>query len=99
VRGGKLNVPHTLDIAYVFDNIAARSSMTGEGPDKQALADKMSGAWTNFARTGSPNGAGLPDWPAYNGQTREVMVLNDQSRIVSDPRREERLAIAGLRSA
>ena len=98
VRDGKLNVPHTLDIPYVFDNIALSTGMSGDGPDKYALADKMSHAWTNFARTGSPDGAGLPAWPAYNPQTRPVMVLNDTSQVMNDPRRDERLAIAALQT-
>ncbi len=96
VRDGKLNVPHTLDIAYVFDNINISEAMTGQGPDKHALADTMSHAWTNFARTGNPNAEGLPSWPAYDAARRSVMVFNDRSQILNDPRREERLAIAAL---
>ena len=41
------------------------------------LADKISSYWVNFARTGNPNGAGLPDWLAYNKQTGDIMQFNN----------------------
>jgi para-nitrobenzyl esterase len=34
--------------------------------DRQ-LAARMSNYWTNFAKYGDPNGAGLPLWPTFNG--------------------------------
>jgi para-nitrobenzyl esterase len=33
--------------------------------------------WTNFAKTGDPNGAGLPKWPAYNPDDDNVLDLGD----------------------
>ena len=58
-REGALNVPHTSEIAYAFDNLELSKTLVGE-PDAedQALADVMSTAWTNFAKTGNPNGEG-----------------------------------------
>ncbi len=60
------------------------------------MADKMSRAWVNFARTGNPNVSGLPQWRPYSVADRAVMVFNDQCRLVVDPRAEARIAIAGL---
>lgn len=96
VRDGKLNVPHTLDIPYVFDNIALSTAITGDGPDKYALAEQLSSAWTNFAKTGTPTAEGWPAWPSYTPDRRQVLVINDRSEVISDPRRAERLAIAAL---
>jgi para-nitrobenzyl esterase len=98
VRGGKLKVPHTLEIAYAFDNIDVSTAVTGAGADKQALADTMSAMWTAFARTGNPSIAGLK-WEPYLADHRAVMVLDDKPRLVLDPYREERLAIAAVKAA
>ena len=98
VRDGKLKVPHTLEIAYAFDNIDLSAAVTGAGADKQALADKMSGMWTAFARTGDPSIAGLK-WEPYSAERRAVMILDDDPRLELDPYREERLAISAVKSA
>jgi para-nitrobenzyl esterase len=98
VRDGKLKVPHTLEIAYAFDNIDLSTAVTGTGADKQDLADKMSAMWTAFARTGNPSIAGLK-WEPYSAERRAVMVLDDNPRLELDPYREERLAISAAKSA
>jgi para-nitrobenzyl esterase len=98
VRDGKLKVPHTLEIAYAFDNIELSTAVTGTGADKQDLADKMSAMWTAFARTGNPSIAGLT-WEPYSAERRAVMVLDDNPRLELDPYREERLAISDAKSA
>jgi para-nitrobenzyl esterase len=98
VRDGKLKVPHTLEIAYAFDNIDLSTAVTGTGADKQALADKMSAMWTAFARTGDPSIAGLK-WEPYSAERRAVMILDDDPRFELDPYREERLAISAVKSA
>jgi para-nitrobenzyl esterase len=46
-------------------------------PVDHQLAKIMSSYWANFASTGNPNGAGLPEWPAYNMATRQIMALNE----------------------
>jgi para-nitrobenzyl esterase len=98
VRDGKLKVPHTLEIAYAFDNIDLSTAVTGTGADKRALADKVSAMWTAFARTGDPSIAGLR-WEPYSADRRAVMILDDTSRLELDPYREERLAIGAVKSA
>jgi para-nitrobenzyl esterase len=98
VRDGKLKVPHTLEIAYAFDNIDLSTAVTGSGADKQALADKVSAMWTAFARTGDPSIAGLR-WEPYSADRRAVMILDDTPRLELDPCREERLAVSAAKSA
>ncbi|HVY83367.1 MAG TPA: carboxylesterase/lipase family protein [Steroidobacteraceae bacterium] len=98
VRGGKLRAVHSVEIPFVFDNVALAEPLVGNGPDLPALADAVSGAWTRFARTGNPNGKGLPMWPAYSSDKRHVMIFDKTSRVESDPRRQERLAIAAIKA-
>jgi para-nitrobenzyl esterase len=41
------------------------------------LADTMATYWTNFAKTGDPNGADLPHWPAFTARDDKVLFLGD----------------------
>jgi para-nitrobenzyl esterase len=93
VAGGRLKSPHTIEIPFVFDNVKITSRLTGGGADAMALADKVSDAWIAFARTGDPNTPKLPHWPAFNATSRSTMVINTQSKVASDPIREQRVAI------
>jgi para-nitrobenzyl esterase len=92
VREGKLRSYHTLDIPFVMQNVEIAQSMVGSGPERQPLADKMSGAWAAFARTGNPNHKGIPKWEPFHENTRATMIWNNECKAVNDPYREERLA-------
>lgn len=99
-RGGKLEVPHTAEIAYLFDNLALSSALLVNVTDEHlALADYMIAAWAAFARDGRPQLAGMPAWPAYTVATRSVMVLDDRMRVAFAPRTDELAAIGALKSA
>jgi para-nitrobenzyl esterase len=93
VQGGRLKSPHTMEIPFAFDNVKISARMTGGGAEAMALADKVSDAWIAFARTGDPNTPKLPHWPAYDAKDRATMVINNASKVVNDPLREQRLAM------
>lgn len=97
VRNGKLHAPHTSEIPYCFDSLAHSEPIVGPvTPEKQALADKVSTYWANFAKTGNPNGKGLPEWRPYELKTRATLTINtqDQAVCVDDPMGTTRRAIA-----
>jgi para-nitrobenzyl esterase len=96
VEGGKWRSPHSLELAFVFDNVAKSEAMVGTGPQPQALADQMSAAWLAFARTGRPDNQAIPAWPPFKLADRATMVFDGKSTVVNDFRREERLALAAL---
>ena len=93
VQGGMLRSPHNIEIPFAFDNVQISSNLTGGGPEAMALADKVSGAWIAFARTGDPNTAKLPHWPVFTPTDRATMVIDNASKVVNDPLRERRIAM------
>jgi para-nitrobenzyl esterase len=98
VHDGKLKAYHTLDIPFVFENVDLATAMTGGRQDRYTLQERMSAAWTNFARTGNPNVKGLlPDWPSFDATTRATMVLDNECRVVNDPNGAERRELMAVR--
>ena len=94
--GGKLKASHAMELPFVFDNVDKGAGMVGKDVGLQPLADKMSGAWTAFARTGNPDHAGLSHWPAYETNRRATMIFNNECKVVNDPGKDERLAMTSL---
>lgn len=98
-RGGRLNAPHTAEIAYVFDNLALSNALVGDAtPERQRLADQVSTAWANFARHGRPTASGLPSWPAWHGEARPVMVLDARPHLAAPALAREQAFIQSLRA-
>ena len=81
VMDGILRSTHCMEIPFVFNNADLHASMTGGGKEAVELADKMSQAWINFARTGDPNAEGLPQWPAYNPEEGAMMIFDNRCEV------------------
>ncbi|GEO12289.1 carboxylesterase/lipase family protein [Segetibacter aerophilus] len=96
VNDGIYKAMHCMELPFVFNNIDRCEEMTGGGKDAHALADKMSGAWINFAKTGNPNTSGLPTWPMFTAATGSTMIFDSQSRVANRPD-AELLKIASAR--
>jgi len=94
VAAGKFLSPHTLDLPFVFDNLEIAKEMIGEGEQQRTLRDRMVGAWTQFARTGKPGHMGMPEWLPFETERRSTMILDNECRLLKDPEREQRAAIA-----
>ena len=93
--------PHTVDLAFIFDNVETSPGMVGASEnDEQAaqpLATMMSSMLIQFAKTGDPNFAGMPKWPTYDLKDRETMMFDKVSKVESDPRGDERRMMAGAK--
>ncbi|XP_032342239.1 carboxylesterase 5A isoform X2 [Camelus ferus] len=69
---------HTDEIRFVFGGAFLKGDIVmfeGATEEEQWLSRKMMRYWANFARTGDPNGEGLPLWPVYS-QTEEYLQLD-----------------------
>lgn len=74
---GKLRSMHCMELPFVFNNISRTREMTGGGEEAYQLADKVSSAWINFAKTGNPNAEGLPEWEPFNPENGATMIFNN----------------------
>ncbi len=82
---------HSADILYVFGSFDAQPQVPWTATDRE-VSDRMQSYWINFARTGNPNGNGLPSWPAYAAVGKwPVMHLNSPSTSQPDDFRDRYL--------
>ncbi|HEX2921224.1 MAG TPA: carboxylesterase family protein [Bacteroidales bacterium] len=90
IENGTRGSFHGLDIALVFNNVSlGQMQWTGKGEDAYALAEKMSSAWLNFAKTSNPNADKvLPPWKPYSRENGETMIFDNECRIVNNHDRE-----------
>jgi para-nitrobenzyl esterase len=78
--------PHASEIEYVF--LVLSSKHLPWRPEDHKVSELMADYWTNFAKTGDPNGPGLPPWPAYtSGSGYPVMHLGPNAGAAPDEHR------------
>lgn len=79
---------HGTDVGFVFGNLTNRDGSPVDPKDKE-LAKIMNAYWTNFAKTGDPNGKDLPKWPIYNTQNEDILDVQPDGNPTgkSDPRK------------
>jgi para-nitrobenzyl esterase len=78
---------HSDEIEYVFGTLNSRTDAVWQ-PEDQKLSDLVETYWTNFARSGNPNGADVPQWPQYNqGDGWQLMHLDVNSAAGPDEHR------------
>ncbi|MCC7256934.1 MAG: carboxylesterase family protein [Gammaproteobacteria bacterium] len=89
---------HTDDVPYVFDDLDFGHRWEGPPPTdaERELARPMSAYWVNFARTGDPNGPGLPAWPRYDRQSDRLLEFGTTIS-AGAPERLEQLRFHGRR--
>jgi para-nitrobenzyl esterase len=82
-RGNIPGARHAAELVYVFDTLGSRTTRTQkptavEEADRK-IAKQMNSYWANFAKTGNPNGTGLPNWPALSLANDEALefTMND----------------------
>jgi carboxylesterase type B len=89
--GGRADPPmHSEEVHYVFGTYRSDNPEgIGFTDQDEIVAEAMMGAWAQFARTGDPNGAGLPAWPAYETASDATLEFGDPIRVRSGWRARE----------
>jgi para-nitrobenzyl esterase len=90
---------HAGEIEYVFGALDSSPQVPWQPADRQ-LSDLMTSYWSNFARSGDPNGRGLPRWPRYTGEAApQVMHLDVASEARPDTLRARYEALDAVMQA
>ncbi|MBY0505050.1 MAG: carboxylesterase family protein [Bryobacteraceae bacterium] len=94
IARGQLGAFHGDEVAYAFGTLDSAFGALDQWSRKNRwervdhdLSDAMVGYWSNFVKTGDPNGSGLPDWPRYElGSKHPLMRFHDRPRATPDDR-------------
>jgi len=73
-----LGATHGMEMPYVFDHLR-QQQVPWTAKDRE-LAGELAEYWANFAKTGDPNGRGLPVWPSFRDSPDKVMILGEELR-------------------
>ena len=93
MMGAPSGATHGCEVPFTFNDYArpeiSRIAFAHYHDPKDPVVRQLAEQWSNtvlaFARTGDPNGAGLPHWSPYSADQRGVLILDSTSRIEQDP--------------
>ncbi|MHA1278918.1 MAG: carboxylesterase/lipase family protein [Candidatus Helarchaeota archaeon] len=93
---GILGACHALEIPFVFGTLDSPTLKDFVVGAPKTLSDIMMDSWIAFARTGNPNHSSIPEWSAYNSETRATMIFTEPCSVEHAPLDMERKAWDGL---
>lgn len=93
---GEEGASHGAEMQYVFDHLDLKPLAWTE--KDRDVANAMASYWTNFARSGDPNGENLPQWPQFNRSSESALLIGDGIRAGAVPNESNLMAIDRLYS-
>ena len=91
---------HGTDVPFFFDNAYLAPGMYTAKTKAAAfkVSDTCGSAWASFARTGDPTGRNMPSWLPYDQKDRFTMIIQENSRLVSNYREKGRELVYRLQA-
>lgn len=89
---GQDGTHHSGDLPYVFGNLlpVAQNNLGGSYTETdRKISNEIQTYWTNFAKTGNPNGTGLPNWPKFEPGARPFIEFTDNGPVANAGLRRE----------
>jgi para-nitrobenzyl esterase len=87
---------HSAEIQYAMGNLDLDPRYTWVADDHK-VSETMQAYFVNFIKTGNPNGAGLPEWPAYTAQDGYMrMNIDVVSKADAEPDRARYQVLDGI---
>ena len=80
---------HGSELTYVFGTLSKEQLAD---PNAVKVRDIMQTYWTNFAKTGNPNGPGVPEWPQFNAAHPQSIEIVDDAAVARTNNRAEACA-------
>jgi len=81
--------PHASEIPFIFGTFSVWQKMRHYDESDQQYAKLMQQFWTNFAKTGDPNGGSLVKWPKFDGSKRAYIDFTDAGPVVKEGLRRQ----------
>jgi len=84
-----LGAPHASEIPFIFGTLPVWQNMRKYNESDQQYAPQMQEYWTNFAKTGDPNGGKLVKWPKFDAAARAYMDFTDAGPVAKEGLRRQ----------
>ena len=75
---------HGAEVVYVFGNMDRPGNTVAFSDSDRKASDVIQHYWTNFARNGNPNGAGVPSWPPFDPGAARYMEFTAGGPVVNE---------------
>ena len=84
-ENGYYGTYHSGELIYCYGNVYKSPYDYRYNEDDVKLSNTMLSYWTNFAKSGDPNGEGLPKWDLYNKESSMIQELGANVGPIKDP--------------